>query len=90
MSDTPRTDNELHELSYYETRRGRKYEEHFPYIEPEFARTLERELAAVTAERDRMRPVVEAAQNFRRPGRMAFWDGVDAINEAVDAYESQK
>lgn len=52
MSDTPRTDNELHELSYYETRRGRKYEEHFPYIEPEFARTLERELAAVTAERD--------------------------------------
>ena len=55
MVDTPRTENALCKLRYYETRHGDRHEEELVYIEPEFARDLERELAAALK-------VVEAAR----------------------------
>lgn len=55
--DTPKTDAALCQLRYYETRSGGRYEEQLTYIEPEFARELERELA-------RAMRVVEAAKDW--------------------------
>lgn len=79
MSDTPRTDA-LRDSSGYPTPRGELWQ---------FAATLERELAAVTAERDRMRPVVQTAIDcacIEYPEELTA-----AINAFVtDTYEATK
>lgn len=58
MSDTPRTDN----LEQYDSRAY-----HMWYVASEDCRTLERELAAVTAERDAFKHALdnEAAHRYR-------------------------
>lgn len=52
MSDTPRT-NRVEDVIYYVG------EVSLHFVKADFARTLERELAAVTAERDRMRMLLD-------------------------------
>lgn len=67
--ETPRTESALCQLRYYETRNGDRYEEQLTYIEPEFARDLERELA-------RALRVVEAARRHAvngDSGANLFW-----------------
>jgi hypothetical protein len=51
--ETPRTESALCQLRYYETRNGDRYEEQLTYIEPDFARELERELIEVRADLER-------------------------------------
>lgn len=73
---TPRTEAALCQLRYYETRNGDRHEEQLTYIEPEFARELERELIEARAdlEREIMRL---AALRFAVVGATAL----DAVTE---------
>ena len=82
MSDTPRT-NRVEDVIYYVG------EVSLHFVKADFARTLERELAAVTAERDHMRPVVQTAIDcacIEYPEELTA-----AINAFVtDTYEATK
>lgn len=55
MSDTPRTDESI--VTVYKYGHGEKFED--KWIPPAVARQLERELATVTAERDRLREALQ-------------------------------
>lgn len=85
-SETPRTDNAECRLLYYETRGGHDCEVRMTYIEPDFARDLERENAKLRGELARAMRVVEAASRLHTATKMntstteadtAFWDAVE-------------
>jgi hypothetical protein len=57
MNDTPRTDDQS--VRYYDDATGTRIE----YVAARFARQLERELAAVTAQRDRLAEALRLISN---------------------------